>query len=190
MNKSVPINQIPVNSFPQQGGGEIIPEDDEATIQEVLNEINGKQVPQNLQQQQQMQMQQQMQQEYPSYQQLQISQQQQQQAQVPAQQMQYVPHPATQQMQQMQPPQMDYMMMQQLQNSATPSSFEIFLQFFAEDIKLASIIFLVVIIILFVPIGQVLNKYIAIDKIPYHDVLLKAVLISITVVLIKKLIVK
>lgn len=67
------------------------------------------------------------------------------------------------------------------------NNFELFLNFFGEDIKIALIVLMVVIIINFIPISGILGKYIAIDKIPYHDILLKGILAALLVTIIKKI---
>ena len=50
------------------------------------------------------------------------------------------------------------------------------------DAKLIGLIFLAVIIVEFMPINAIISKYIALEKIPYHDILLKAAVVTIIVV--------
>ena len=50
------------------------------------------------------------------------------------------------------------------------------------DTKLIALVFLAVIIVEFLPINAMISKYIAIEKIPYHDILLKAAVVTIIVV--------
>lgn len=59
---------------------------------------------------------------------------------------------------------------------------------FTNDIKLVIAIFVLYIVIEFLPIESVLGKYIAIDKIPYHKILLRAVLFAGFFILLKKFI--
>jgi hypothetical protein len=67
---------------------------------------------------------------------------------------------------------------------------ELFMNFFGDDIKIALIVLVVVIIVNFVPISGILGRYIAIDKIPYHDILLKGILAALLVIIIKKIVFK
>jgi hypothetical protein len=59
---------------------------------------------------------------------------------------------------------------------------------FTNDIKLVIAIFILYIVIEFLPIETVLGKYIAIDKIPYHKVLLRALLFAGLFIVLKKFI--
>jgi hypothetical protein len=65
---------------------------------------------------------------------------------------------------------------------------DMFVSFFADDIKLAGLVLSVYIMVNFIPIGSLLGKYFAIDKIPYHDILLKGLLCATIVVFAKKMI--
>lgn len=201
MNKSTPISQLssgntPVNMFitdqqknmvanqqaavgtmslPQNTQGNDMLAEDESTIQEVLNSINASQTMQpsnQLPQQQQVQQ--------PQFQNT-------------------IP--------QSQPTmdQIDALMMQNMmQNinsnnfgmpSAVPlanfqnssNSVEMFVNMFADDIKLAVMVGVVFIAVNFVPITSFLGKYVNIEKIPYHDIILKAVLAAVVVIAIKKI---
>lgn len=66
------------------------------------------------------------------------------------------------------------------------SSLDQFLRLFADDLKVATIVFFVVIGVHFVPYERMLGTYFAIDKIPYHDVLLKAVATAVVVLLVRR----
>jgi uncharacterized membrane protein len=162
-------------SLPQNTQGNDMLAEDESTIQEVLNSINASQTMQpsnQLPQQQQVQQ--------PQFQNT-------------------IP--------QSQPTmdQIDALMMQNMmQNinsnnfgmpSAVPlanfqnssNSVEMFVNMFADDIKLAVMVGVVFIAVNFVPITSFLGKYVNIEKIPYHDIILKAVLAAVVVIAIKKI---
>lgn len=154
-----------------------IANDDDTTIQEVLNQINNSTAPPP-------------QPPPPSHQeQMYIQQQYQQQLQ--------------QQLQQgagfQQPPQqaIDPMILQGLLNQAAPvaaasasSNVEMFFQMFGDDVKVAVLVMTMYILVHFVPLGSFLARYFAVDRIPYHDVLLKALLAALLVIVAKKLILK
>ncbi len=210
MNKSTPLSQLPnamqqqtsfvsdqqkqmitnaqqaINniSMPQntQIPSDII-NDDDATIQEVLNHINlsQSQQPQMPQQQPQQVQQQQipLQKQMPMDMNQYMSQQIQQPYDIDALNNQMVMQNLMQQMPQ-----------QQTIAAHTGSSIEMFFHMFGDDLKLAILILTMIVLVHFIPIGSILGRYIAIDKIPYHDILLKALLASILVVLTKKLVVK
>jgi len=65
-----------------------------------------------------------------------------------------------------------------------------FITTIAEDVKFASFIFLLFIIVHFIPLDKFLMKYFALDKIPYYDVILKAVMAFVAVILFRKLLLK
>lgn len=65
------------------------------------------------------------------------------------------------------------------------SSLDQFLRLFAEDIKLAGLVFAVVLIVRFVPVVSVLSRYIAVHKIPYHELIVQALLAALLVVTIR-----
>lgn len=65
---------------------------------------------------------------------------------------------------------------------------DVIMSFLGDDLKLAFLVVSVYVFVNFVPIGSVLGKYIAIDRIPYHDVILKALLCAMLVVFAKKMI--
>lgn len=58
---------------------------------------------------------------------------------------------------------------------------------FQNELKLVGLVFLVVLLVQFVPFHQYVGKYFAIDKIPYHNVILRAIVASLLVVIGKKL---
>ena len=60
---------------------------------------------------------------------------------------------------------------------------------FTNDIKIIIAIFVLYIVIEFLPIETVLGKYIAIDKIPYHKILLRAILFAGLFILLKNFII-
>lgn len=70
------------------------------------------------------------------------------------------------------------------------TTFDFFFNFFADDIKIALIVFAVVVSIHFIPVSGILSKYIAIDKVPYHDVILKGLLAACLVIITKKVVFK
>lgn len=73
-----------------------------------------------------------------------------------------------------------------IQNSH-PTEFKDYLVLFADDLKLASLVFIVVILVHFIPVDKFLSRYFAIDKIPYHEVLLRAIMSALLIIIIKKL---
>jgi hypothetical protein len=194
MNKSTPINQLPANNgqqgnfindqqrqmitqaqqaiqtstFPQNTQiSADLANDDDPTIQEVLNQFNPQQ--QNpdinfLHQQQvmaQAQAQQQQIQQQQLFAQLQAAQAQQQQ--------QFSP-------QEIVPPNLNNVIMDGYLNHITG------------DIKLAAVIFTIYIIVNFIPIESIISRYFPIDKIPYHQIILRASLAASLFMLVKKLI--
>jgi hypothetical protein len=205
MNKSTPISQLSggnttANIFMTNQQAAVMPQntqnntqintqnnmqnndmlaEDESTIQEVLNSINASQNMQTQQQQAPLQQQQTMQQQA---------------AALLAAQSQFQQHvvPPVQTM--MDP--IDALMMQNIANSNiannsfgmphSSSSVEMFVQLFADDIKFAFVVGVVFIAVNFVPITSFLGNYVNIEKIPYHDVILKAVLAAVVVIAIKK----
>ena len=62
-----------------------------------------------------------------------------------------------------------------------------FMFYFADDLKLASLVFIVTVAIHFIPLDKFIGQYIALDRIPYHDVLLRAIMAAIIVIIFKKL---
>lgn len=213
MNKSTPLNQLPNNMMMQNSfvndqqrhivtgaqqaiGNQNIPQntqlqpeigDDDAEIQEALNDVNA-QLQQNFQKQQQSQTRQQIQpihmmQEPAEYHNQQSF------PNIPIENqedimfMQGARYP-------MQPPMMQQQMMQppvNTPNKDTSFMSEFFTRF-ADDVKLAVLIAAVVALVYFIPFDSIIGKYFAIEKIPYHDVLLKALFAALIVVTLKNLI--
>jgi hypothetical protein len=174
MNKSTPISQIPVQQQPmvpptfQQDQAKQPTEvlaDDDATIQEVLNQINL---------------------QHPSTQQAPSP--------PPPQQLMPPQISLTQPMpQQLPPPYIGDMYAQQQMMmppavSNTTNTLDMFVNIFADDIKLALLVFVVVVAIHFIPVADVLNRYIAVDKIPYHDVIIRGLICALCVVALRKFI--
>lgn len=62
-----------------------------------------------------------------------------------------------------------------------------FMFYFADDLKLAALVFIVTVIVHFIPLEKFIGRYITIDKIPYHQVLFRAIMAAIIVVILKKL---
>lgn len=60
---------------------------------------------------------------------------------------------------------------------------------FADDLKLGAIIFGVIFALHFVPIEAVIGKYFAIEKIPHHQVLIRAVLAASIAIVLKNLVI-
>ena len=59
-----------------------------------------------------------------------------------------------------------------------------------EDFKLASIIFAVYIASCFIPITKFLEKYFSLEKIPYSEIIIKAAIVSVLVIFAKKMFIK
>jgi hypothetical protein len=204
MNKSTPISQLPsaaslsntfvndqqkhmvaqaqnaVNTMvmPQSTQVTDMNTDDDATIQEVLNQV------QNMTQPQQQPM------TMPSMEHM-----------MP-QQMQHMMPPPPQQMQHNFDPSMfNTLVASQMAGPAPPpmgassynsymGNLETFVTNFADDIKVAAIIFVVIVATHFVPFDKFIGKYIALEKIPYHDILVKALIAAVVAIFIKKVVVK
>lgn len=73
-----------------------------------------------------------------------------------------------------------------LQNS-TDGSVLGFIGSIAEDFKFGAFIFLLFIVVHFIPIDKFLMKYFALDKIPYYDVILKATVAFVAVIVFRKM---
>lgn len=58
---------------------------------------------------------------------------------------------------------------------------------FSNELKLAGLVFFVVLIVQFVPFHRYIGRYVAIDKIPYNEVVLRAIIATLVVVVFKKL---
>lgn len=65
-----------------------------------------------------------------------------------------------------------------------------FLGTIAEDVKFAAFIFILFIVVHFIPIDKFLMKYFALDKIPYYDIILKALLAFVAVIVLRKALMK
>mgnify|MGYP006278165767 CR=1 FL=1 len=69
-----------------------------------------------------------------------------------------------------------------------PKSFSAqFTHLLTSEFKLAGLVFVIVLIVQFVPFHRYVSKYVAIDKIPYHEVLLRAIIAALAVIAVKKL---
>lgn len=68
---------------------------------------------------------------------------------------------------------------------SSPSGYaQQFSSLFTKDLKLAAVVFFAVLLIQFLPISSIVGRYVAIEKIPYHDVLLRAMLAALLVVVV------
>lgn len=59
---------------------------------------------------------------------------------------------------------------------------------FSDDLKLAAIIAAAVAVVHFIPFDSIIGKYFALEKVPYHDVILRAVFAAVIVLVIKNVI--
>lgn len=86
---------------------------------------------------------------------------------------------------------LDMQMQMQMQNETVSNNDMRFSQMFSwtrsDDIKTALYVVIVFIIVSIIPIETTVYKYISLDKIPYSNVLLKAIIAGILVFLLKKL---
>lgn len=216
MNKSTPISQLPAanptpvfvndqqrqfitqaqqaisnTTMPQntQSSSDIV-NDDDMVVQDILNQINSSNGG-NEQQPDRVQNENQINQLYMQQQQM--------------QQQQFMPQPHMQPQGQNIPPHFLYQMAaagggnvppnftvpeaminQPIPNG--PMDYKTFMHYFADDFKLASLIFIATIVVHFIPLEKFVGKYIALDRIPYHEILFRAIMISIVVIIIKKLV--
>ena len=186
MSKSTPLSQLPQNAgsqppapmatlpapTKQETEKETLP-DDEATIQEVLNQINmsmpSPQPPQQLQQPSAM--------PFPTAPQM-------------SQSPQTPYYPADMYMQAAMQGNVPSTMPPVVPGNQALSTMDMFFTMFADDVKLALLVFACVIVVHFIPASTILNKYIAIDKIPYHEVILRAIMCAALVIILKMLFVK
>lgn len=76
-----------------------------------------------------------------------------------------------------------------LQNHDESSIFSL-VSSLAEDLKIAGLIFLLFVIVHFVPVDKLFMKYFALDRIPYYDIILKALVAFIVVILFRKVFAK
>lgn len=196
-------NAISQLQMPQNTQQPLDNDEDDNTIQEVLNQIhtNNSQDSQYTQQLQQMQQMQQIQQ----LQQMQMQKDNiQQVAQMPPQMMQQV---TTQQIPQViqlpsitSQPQFDIMTAISQANGGQPSANIIsdplegsndgglfgIIKSIADDVKFAAFIFVLFVIVHFIPIDKFLLKYFSIDRIPYYDILLKGFVAFVAVIVFRK----
>ena len=70
--------------------------------------------------------------------------------------------------------------------AAQPPEIQNYMLYFADDLKLAGLVFTITILVHFIPIDKYVSKYFNIQNIPYHEVILRAIMIALFVVLIKK----
>lgn len=196
-------NAISHLQLPQNTQQSLETDEDDNTIQEVLNQIQSTgsqdaQYQQQLQQMQQMQQLQQMQQ------------------QLQKENMQQVPQMPPQLMQQGVAPQIPQII--QLPQTVAPSQYDLMaaltqasspmpnagssipdplegandgsifsiITSIAEDVKSAAFIFILFVIVHFIPIDKFLLKYFSIDRIPYYDILLKGLVAFVAVIVFRK----
>lgn len=83
---------------------------------------------------------------------------------------------------------MQNILLQQAQVAPSPPTldYKTFVHHFSDDIKLASLIFAATIIVHFIPIQSLIGKYIAIQNIPYHEIILRASLVALLTIVVKK----
>jgi hypothetical protein len=83
-------------------------------------------------------------------------------------------------------------MMQQpsLSHHGGMSNIDMFFHMFADDIKIALLVLTLFMLTNFIPVGSILGRYIAVDKIPYHDIILKGLLCAVLFILTKKFVLK
>jgi hypothetical protein len=79
--------------------------------------------------------------------------------------------------------------MAQQQPLHTSSFTKQFAHIFSNEFKLAGVVFVAVIVVHFVPFHTYVSKYIAIDKIPYHDILFRAIVAALLVIVAKKMLI-
>lgn len=205
MNKSTPIAQLPTmnqqgsfindqqrqmitnaqaaiqqSTMPQntQLSSDIINDDDPA-IQEVLSQFNGG--PSSKQEQMQMQ-------NMGGMVQQNHMQQQQMLAQLQAQQ-NYMENMA--QMNQVIPPQMMAQMPQIVPGSSAISTevLKNYMVDISDDLTLTGLVLGLFVVVHFIPIENIITRYISLDKIPYHSIIIKAIFAAILFFFIKKLII-
>jgi hypothetical protein len=56
----------------------------------------------------------------------------------------------------------------------------------ADDVKFAAFIFILFVVVHFIPIDKFLLKYFSIDRIPYYDILLKGLVAFVAVIIFRK----
>ena len=75
---------------------------------------------------------------------------------------------------------------QQVQQVPPPQDLQNYMMYFADDLKLGGLVFTIAVLVHFIPIDKYVSKYFNIQNIPYHDIILRSILIALLVVLIKK----
>lgn len=65
-------------------------------------------------------------------------------------------------------------------------SFTSFFKSIAEDIKFGAFVFVLFIAVHFVPVDKLLTRYFALEKIPHYDIVLKALVAFVVVVILRK----
>ena len=192
MSKSTPINQLPIQNLQQNTfvneqqrqmitqaqqaiGNSQLPQntqlpsemlnEDDAVIQDMLNNLNTQQDPSYVQQHQAMAQQQQQQQ--------QISQE------------DLLRYANNMNINQVLSP---YQTIQQVPTVNVPITKQ-FTTLLSSEIKLAGIVFVAVVLVHLIPFSKIISKYVALEKIPYHDILLRASLAAMIVIIMKKLLV-
>ena len=85
---------------------------------------------------------------------------------------------------------MNQMQQPSLSHQVGMSNIDMFFHMFADDIKIALLILTLFILVNFIPVGSILGRYIAVDKIPYHDIILKGLLCAVMFILTKKFVLK
>lgn len=68
-----------------------------------------------------------------------------------------------------------------------PSMHQKFMSLLTSEFKLAGLVFAIVIIVQLVPFHRYISKYVAIEKIPYHDIVLRGILAALGVIIVKKM---
>lgn len=182
MNKSTPINQLPVTQLPmpqntQLGNDPIL--DDDSAIQDILNQINASggvgggggtsSAPgPNMNEQNMIQQMQ--------YENMQKQQQQQQLLNMAA--------AGNMNINNLQAPQTQNLENLLVQNNMNYKSF---FNMFTDDMILAGIVFVCVIVNHFIPFDKFVGKYFSLDKIPHHQLIFSALSIASLVLFIKKI---
>jgi hypothetical protein len=84
------------------------------------------------------------------------------------------------------PPPQQQMVVPQQPQQPQGQDLQNYLVYFADDLKLGGLVFTVAVLVHFIPIDKYVSKYFNVQNIPYHDVILRAILIALIVVLLKK----
>lgn len=56
-----------------------------------------------------------------------------------------------------------------------------------DDLKLAGMVFMIVVLVHFIPLDKFIGKYFAVDKIPYHQIILRAIMATLIIIIVQKL---